>query len=88
MVRITSSSNKVPKIISQYYLKAVKRLKGVSKKMKGDDGTEHSLIESIRIYLRSLNNDTGYALNSFSIVSFPVNQRIDSLGLLLIKICF
>ena len=56
--------------------------------MKGDDGTEHSLIESIHIYLRSLNNDTGYALNSFSIVSFPVNQRIDSLGILLIKICF
>ena len=27
-----TSSNKVPEIISQYYLKAVKRLKGVPKK--------------------------------------------------------
>ena len=29
-----TSSNKVPEIISQYYLKAVKRLKGVPKKKK------------------------------------------------------
>ena len=27
--------------------------------MKVDDGTEHSLIESIYAYLRSLNDDTG-----------------------------
>ena len=73
-----TSSNKVPEIISQYYLKAVKRLKSVWKKIKADDGTEHSLIEPIHIYLRSLNNYTGDALNSFSIVSFPVNQHIES----------
>ena len=73
-----TSSNKVPEIISQYYLKAVKRLKGVPKKNKADDGTEHSLTEPVHIYLRSLNDDTGHALNSFSLVSSPVNQRIES----------
>ena len=42
----------------QYYIKAVKRLKAVPKKIKADDGTEHSLTETIHIYLRSLNDDT------------------------------
>ena len=55
------TSNKAPVIISQYYLKAVKRLKGVPKN-KSDDSTEHSLIEPIYIYLRSLDDDTGDAL--------------------------
>ena len=64
--------------MSQYYLKAVKRLKDIPKKMKADDGIEHSLIEPIHIYLRSLNDDTGDALHSFSIVSSPFNQRIES----------
>ena len=67
-----TSSNKVPEIISQCYLKAVKRLKGVPKKIKADDGNEHSLIEPMHMYLLSLNDDTCDALNSFSIVSSPV----------------
>ena len=70
---MVTSSNKVPEIISQYYLKAVKRLKSVWKKIKADDGTEHSLIEPIHIYLRSLNDDKDGTINSFSIVSSPVN---------------
>ena len=37
--------NKVPEIISQYYLQAAKKLQGVPKKIKADEGTEHSLIE-------------------------------------------
>ena len=69
---MVTSSNKVPEIISQYYLKAVKRLKGVPKKIKADDGNEHSLIEPMHMYLLSLNDDTCDALNSFSIVSSPV----------------
>ena len=40
-----TSSNKVPEIISQYYLQAAKKLQGVPKKIKADEGTEHSLIE-------------------------------------------
>ena len=32
----------------------------------------------IHIYLRNLNDDTGDALNSFPVVSFPVNQCVES----------
>ena len=40
--------------------------------------TEHSLSELIHIYLCSLNDDTGDALNSFSILPSPVNQCVES----------
>ena len=46
--------------------------------MKLDDGTGHSLIEPIHIYQPCLNDDTGDALHSSSIMSSPVNQRINS----------
>ena len=55
------------------YLKAVRP----SKKMKSGDDTEHLLIEPGHIYLHSL-NDTGDVLHYFSMVSSPVNQRIES----------
>ena len=45
--------------------------------MKADDGTMHSLTEPIHIYLSSLNDDTGNALHSLSIVFSPVNRRIE-----------
>ena len=38
-----------------------------SKKMKADDGIEYSLIEPTHIYLHSINDDTGDALQYFSI---------------------
>ena len=47
-------------------------------KMERDDGTEHSLTEPIHAYLRSSNDDPGDAFYSFSIVSSPVNQLIES----------
>ena len=65
-------------IISQYYLKAVKRVKSVPKKMMADDGNKHSFIEPIHIYLSRLNDNTGDGLHSFSIMPSPVNQRIES----------
>ena len=46
-------SNKVTEIMSQYYVKAVKSLKGVPKKMKVDDGTEHWLIKPMPISTQS-----------------------------------
>ena len=42
-----------------------------SKKMKADDSIEYSLIEPTQIYLRSINDDTGDALQYFSIQSCP-----------------
>ena len=71
-------SNKVREIIWKYYLKTEKRLKVVPKRMKLDNGTGHSLIEPMHIYLPSLNDNTGDALHSSSIMSSSVNQRINS----------
>ena len=58
--------------------KSCKKTERRSQKLKTDDGTEQSLIEPIHIYLRSLKDETGDTLNSFSIVSGPGNQRIES----------
>ena len=70
-----TSSNKVPEIISQCYLKAIERLKGAP---NNECRSWYWPLSTIHIYLRSLNNDTGDVLNSFSIVPFTVNQRIES----------
>lgn len=72
-----ASTNKKPALVAKYYLNAVKQLKGVPKTLKADDGTEHSLIEPIHICLREPTAGNT-ASNSFSIVSSPVNQRIES----------
>ena len=48
------------------------------KNMKLDDSTEHTLIEPIHIYLRSVNHDTGNAFHSFSIVPSLINHCIES----------
>ena len=70
-------TNKLPEVIAKFYLDSVKKLEGVPQQLKADDGTEHSLIEPIHVYLRSLGNiDDG--LQSFSIISSPENQRIES----------
>ena len=61
-------SNKVPEIISQYYLKAIKRLKGFPENWK-QIGTEHSFIEPIHIYLRGLNEHTVDVLS-------PIGQNL------------
>lgn len=47
------TSNKVPEIIAKFYLDAVK-LYGLPRQVKADDGTEHSLVQPIHIYLSSL----------------------------------
>ena len=69
-------TNKLPEVVAKYYLDATRLHGGVPLQMKADDGTEHALIEPIHLYLCSLNRDQGY--NSFSIVTSPRNQRIES----------
>lgn len=71
------ASNKLPEVVAGFYLEAVSKLKGVPLTIKADDGTEHSLIEPMHIYLRSLSG--GQNVNdSFSRISSPQNQRIES----------
>ena len=72
-----SASNKCPDLVAYYYLKAAKRLNGIPKFIKADNGTEHSVTEPIHLFLRDLSNE-GNILNSFSIVSSLMNQRIEA----------
>ena len=72
-----TKSTKVPEVISKYCLKALKRLKGVSKTIRSGDSTKYSLIEPVHTYQRSLNDDKDDSLHSFSVVSYPVNHRIE-----------
>ena len=69
-----SASNKCPDLIAYYYLSSAKNVNGIPKIIKADNGTEHSVIERIHLFLRDLLNE-GNVLNSFSIVSSPMNQR-------------
>lgn len=71
------SSNKLPDVIAQYYLDAVSTY-GCPKTLKADDGTEHTLIEPVHIALRMIDDDEDNALNSFSIITSPQNQRIEA----------
>lgn len=69
-------SNKLPEAIASFYLDACKELRGIPVKIKADDGTEHSLIEPIHVYLSSLSRNI--VEDSFSITTSPQNQRIES----------
>ena len=71
------ASNKCPDLIAYYYLKAARNLNGIPKIIKVDNGTEHSIIEPIHLFLRDLSNESN-VLNSFSVVSSPVNQTIEA----------
>ena len=53
---------------------------GVPNYISADDGTEHSVIEPMHIYLSSLdsNRDESGVLKSFKIISSPKNQRIEA----------
>lgn len=68
-------SNKLPEIIAKYYTIAIKKF-GLPKCFKADDGTEHAIIKPMHITLRSLNGPD--ALDFFSIITLPQNQRIEA----------
>ena len=63
------STNKMPEVIAKYYIDAVSELGGVPKKVKADNGTEHSLIEPIHIYFRSIDGTSED--DDFSIITSP-----------------
>jgi len=66
-----SSSNKRPELVARHYLDAIKYLNGIPDRLVADDGTEHALVEPIHLHLRN-------EINTFSIVTSPRNQRIES----------
>ena len=73
------STNKLPEVVAGFYLEAISNLTGIPLSIKADDGTEHSLIQPIHVYLRSLSGDLNENISeSFSITTSPQNQRIES----------
>ena len=52
---------------------------GVPNYISPDDGTEHSIIELMHLYLSNLDsNREGDVLKSFKRISSPKNQRIET----------
>ena len=45
-----AATNKMPELIANYYVEAVKQMKGKPKIIKAGDGTEHSVIEPLCVY--------------------------------------
>ena len=70
-------SNKNRDVIAHYYSNTISELEGAPHIIKTDDGTEHALIESIHIYLRSMNEEEGIE-NAFSNTISPQNKRIET----------
>ena len=70
------TSNKNPEIIAKFYLDTVKEY-GIPLQIKADDGSEHTLVHPIHVYLRTLDG-THPNLDAFSITSSPLNQRIEA----------
>ena len=72
-------SNKHPSVIASYYYSAIREMHGVPTRIRSDDGTENSIIESIQIFLRSAHDDEFAGIGSFLKGTSPANQRIESL---------
>ena len=70
-------SNKNRDVIAHYYSNTISELEGAPHIIKTDDGTEHALIESIHIYLRSINEEEGIE-NAFRNTISPQNLRIEA----------
>ena len=74
------ASDKDPNVKAKLYLDTVSEFGGVPKYISVDDGTEHSIIEPMHIYLSSLvsKRDESDVLKSFKIIFSPKNQRIEA----------
>ena len=73
-------SNKDPNVTPKLYLDTVSEFGRIPKNISAYDGTEHSIIEPMHIYLSSLdsNREESDVLKSFKIISSPKNQRIEA----------
>lgn len=66
----------MPEVTAKFYLDTVKKLKEVPKFVKGENGTEHSIIEPLHMHLHTI-NDEAAVIESFSIIASIKNQRIE-----------
>ena len=74
------ASNIDRNVTVKLYLDTASEFGGAPKYISTDDGTEHSIIEPMHIYLSSLdsNREESDILKSFKIISSTKNQRIEA----------
>lgn len=73
-----SYTNKNPKLILSYYLKAVSAAGGCPRRIRADPGTENGHVEQIQTFLRRDHADHLAGNNSFLYGSSVTNQRIEA----------
>lgn len=73
MNAFTTSSD--PKIVGGYYMKAVQRLGGCPRIVRGDRGTENVNVRDFKRFLRRNIND-GSGIDSYIEGASTANQRI------------
>ena len=74
-----ASTNKDPSVVVGYFLKAVQSVAGLPVRTRSDNGTENSLIEAVKIAIKSQHGDEYAGLRSCCVGTSPANQRIESL---------
>lgn len=72
-----NTTNSDPKVISGYFIEAVKRKKGCPQRIRTDLGTENSYIEQMQIFLRRNHGDDLAGNKSFMYGKSTHNQRIE-----------
>ena len=70
-------TNKMPEVVAHYYITALKQLKRLPTRIRSDDGTENSVIEAMKITLRSNDQDQYAGIASYIIGTSPANQKIE-----------
>lgn len=73
-----ASSNNNPKIIAKYYLDSVKGLQLAPRLLRGDKGTENSIVSSLQKCLRYNHTDRLSGIKSYIEGTSTANQRIES----------
>ncbi|XP_057203125.1 uncharacterized protein LOC130562244 [Triplophysa rosa] len=72
------STNSDPKVISAYYIQAVKERRGCPRRIRADRGTENVGVEQMQMFLRRDATDDFSYHRSFIYGSSNHNQRIES----------
>ena len=75
-----SDSNNDPKIIAGYYLNYVKRIGGVPRRVRADDGRENVLVRDLQTTLRFNDVNPMSVFNSYQTGRSTSNQRIERFG--------
>ena len=72
-------TNSDPRVITGYYMKAVRKLHGTPCRVRADLGTEHTYVSQMQTFLRSYNTDQ-FENIILSLEQAPSTEELDSGG--------